>query len=195
MAKVEACKHGEQMTALMSLSLDGLLNKDGQYRLERHLASCSACQAEWASMQQVSAMLEQSSMVGPPLGFAIKVERQLEEKTKKRRRTFGGLAVLTSSLSLAGLTVGVIVLIVLGVLAWQWLSPLPSVQQGSSVLSQFASGMGLVGKGASFFLKDLLVRYGAPLVLLLAVGLVLLAGVWVWLFVKRPGSSHHNGYA
>jgi predicted anti-sigma-YlaC factor YlaD len=195
MAEMETCKHSEQMTALMSLSLDGLLNKDGQFRLERHLASCSVCQAEWKAMQQVSALFERSSMVGPPLGFALKVERRLEEKNKRRQRTFGGIAVLTSSLSLAGVTVGVVLLIVLGVLAWQWLGPLPSVQQGTSVLSQFASGMGLVGKGASFFLKDLLVRYGAPLVLLLAVGLVLLAGVWTWLFVKRPGNSHHNGYA
>jgi predicted anti-sigma-YlaC factor YlaD len=188
------CKHNEQMTALMSLSLDGLLNRDGQLRLERHLATCATCQADWNAMQQVSLLFEQSPMIGPPLGFAIKVERQLEEKTKKRRRTFGGIAVLTGSLSLAGITVGTVGLIVLAVVAWQWLSPLSSVQQGTNALSQFAASMGLMGKSASFFLKDLLLRYGAPLVVALALGLILLAGVWTWLVVKRPGNSHHNGY-
>jgi hypothetical protein len=57
-----------------------------------------------------------------------------------------------------------------------------------------ASGMGLVGKGASLFLKDLLLRYGPPLVFLLGASLAVLAGVWTWLFIRRPGNSHHNGY-
>jgi hypothetical protein len=61
-------------------------------------------------------------------------------------------------------------------------------------VSQIASGMGLVGKGASFFLGDLLLRYGPPLVILLAIGLAILAGIWLWLFIKRPGNSHRNGY-
>lgn len=195
MGEMVKCKHNEQMTALMSLSLDGLLNRDGQLRLERHLATCSSCQVDWEAMQQVSVLFEQSPMVGPPLGFAIRVERRLEEKTKKRRRTFGGIAVLTSSLSLAGMTIGAVLLIGLTVVAWQWLSPLSSVQQGTNAISQVATSMGLMGKGASFFLKDLLLRYGAPLAVVLAIGLVLLAGMWAWLVVKRPGNSHHNGYA
>lgn len=145
-------------------------------------------------MQQVSALFEQSPMVGPPLGFAIRVERKLEDKVQKRRWTFGGMAVLTSSLPLAGMTVAAMALIVFGLVAWQWYGSVSSVQLGASAAFQIASGMGMMGKGASLFLKDLLVRYGPPLVLLLAVGLTLLAGMWTWLFVKRPGSSRHNGY-
>lgn len=194
MSEMEACKHGEQSTVLMSLALDGLLNAEGQQRLERHLASCPTCQAEWEAMCQVSALFEQSPLVGPPLGFAIRVERRLAEKSKKRRRVFGGVALLTGSLSLAGVTVAAVALIILGVVAWPWLSGLPSVAQGTSAVSNVASSMALMGRGASLFLGDLLLRYGAPLVALLGVGLAVLAGVWAWLVVKRPGNSRHNGY-
>jgi hypothetical protein len=55
--------------------------------------------------------------------------------------------------------------------------------------------MSLVGKGASFFLGDLLLRVGAPAVILLGFGLMVLLAVWVWLFLKRPGSKQHNGFA
>jgi len=194
MGKGMECEHSEQMTMLMSLGLDGLLDADGKYRLQRHMTACRSCQLEWDAMRQVSSLFEQSPMVGPPLGFAIRVERRLDEKVKQRHRTFGGLAVLTSSLSLAGMTVAAVVLIVLGVVAWYWLGSVPAVHQGTSALSLVASGVGLMGKGASFFLKDLLVRYGLPLVLVLGLGLVLLMGMWTWIFVKRPGSSQRNGY-
>jgi predicted anti-sigma-YlaC factor YlaD len=194
MGEFVECVHSEQMTILMSSHLDGLLDADGQHRLQRHLAACPSCQLEWEAMQQVSALFEQSPMVGPPLGFAIRVERKLEDKVQKRRWTFGGMAVLTSSLPLAGMTVAAMALIVFGLVAWQWYGSVSSVQLGASAAFQIASGMGMMGKGASLFLKDLLVRYGPPLVLLLAVGLTLLAGMWTWLFVKRPGSSRHNGY-
>lgn len=200
--------HSEQVTALMSMALDGLLDAHEQRDLQQHLAGCAACMAEYEAMQQVSAWLGEAPMVGPPLGFATRVERRLDERARKQRRLFGGLAVVTSSLSLAGITVAAVALIVLGLLAWQGfgaspplrgtsadlLGAWPSMQQGTSVLAQVASGMGLVGKGATLFLWDLLQRYGPPLVLLLTVGLAFLVGIWVWLFVKRPGESHRNGY-
>jgi predicted anti-sigma-YlaC factor YlaD len=178
----------------MSLALDGPLEPADQQWFDRHLAGCAACQAEWQAIQQVSTLFEQSPMVGPPLGFAIRVERKLEAKTKKRRQSFGGLAVLTGSLSLAGVTLAAVAIIVLGVVAWQWLAPTPAVHQGTSAVTQLASGVGLMGKGANLFLKDLLVRYGPLLVALIGTGLAVLAGFWAWLVVKRPGSTRHNGY-
>jgi anti-sigma factor RsiW len=195
MSKLEGCEHSEQMTVWMSLALDGLLDAGDQQRLQTHLAGCAACRATWTAMQQVSTLFEQSPMIGPSLGFAVRVERRLAEKTKKRRQVFGGVAVLTSSLSLAAVTVTVLLVIVLGAVAWRWLDSLPAVQQRTSAVSQVASGMGLLGKGASFFLGDLLVRYGVPVVILLGIGLLVLAGLWMWLFIKRPGNVHHNGYS
>ncbi len=189
------CEHSEEMTALMSLTLDGLLEGSDQQRLDQHITSCSACRAEWEAMQQVSALFEASALVGPPLGFAVRVERRLAEKTKQRRQLFGGLAVLTSSLSLAGVTVAVVVMIVMGIFAWRWLDSTPAVQQGTHTVTEVASGVGLMGKAASSLLGDLLIRYGAPLVLLLGVSLMVLLAVWAWLFLKRPGSTRHNGFA
>jgi predicted anti-sigma-YlaC factor YlaD len=191
---LDGCEHNQQVSALMSLSLDGLLDAGDQRRLQQHLAVCPTCQAEWQAMQRVSALFEESSMVGPPLGFAIRVERRLGEKTKAQRRVFGGMAVFTSSLSLAGITVAALVTIVLGVLAWQWFGSLAAGQQGSGAVSQVASGVGLMGKGASLFLKDLLLRYGLPLVFLIGAGLAFLFGIWAWLFSKRPRNFHRNGY-
>ena len=188
------CNHSEQMTLLMSLALDGMLDHDGEHRLHHHLASCPSCQSEWETMQQVSRLFENEPMVGPPLGFAIRVERRLEARDRKMRRAFGGLAVLTSSLSLAWLTVSVAALLVLGVVVWYGLGSTPAFQQGTNAIAQVASGVALMGKGASFFLKDLLLRYGPPLVLVLGIGLALLSGLWAWLFVKRPGRSRRNEY-
>jgi len=193
MEEAMGCNQMEQMTELMSMALDKLLGGDDRQRLERHLATCSHCQEEWKSMQQVSLLFEQSPMVGPPLGFAVRVERRLNEKSKKRRRVFGGVAVLTSSLSLAGVTLAVVALIAFGVIAWRNAGPM-EVQQGTMAISKVASGMGLLGKGTSLFLMDILMRYGPPLVVLVLIGLVLLAGVWAWLFIKRPGNIHRNGY-
>jgi anti-sigma factor RsiW len=188
------CEQNEQISELMSMALDGLLDADGERTLQKHVAICATCQAEWQAMQQVSTLFQQSEMIGPPLGFAIRVDRRLAEKEKTRRRTFGGLALLTSSLSLAGVTVAAVMMIAAGLLVWNWLGAGPSLQQGAGAVSQVASGMGLVGKGATLFLKDLLLRYGPPLLVLLGIGLAFLAGIWAWLFSRRPGRSHHNGY-
>jgi anti-sigma factor RsiW len=187
------CEQREQMTELMSMALDSLLGDDDQRRLQHHLATCPHCQVEWEAMQQASTLFEQAPMVGPPLGFAVRVERRLNERSKKRRRVFGGVAVLTSSLSLAGVTAAVAALIIFGVIAWRNASPV-EMQQGTMAISQVASGMGLVGKAASLFLLDILMRYGPPLVVFVGIGLVLLTGVWAWLFIKRPGNIHRNGF-
>lgn len=195
MGKKETCNHSGEFSELMSLALDSLLGTADEQRLHDHLAACAACQAEWEAMQQVAALFEPAEMIGPPLGFAIRIERQLAEQSKKRRRTFGGLAVLTGSLSLAGVTITALALIIVGLLAWISPGSAPTVQQGSSAVSNIASGLGLMGKGAALFLKDLLLRYGPPLLLLVGVGLAFLAGVWTWLYLRRPGRSHHNGIA
>jgi anti-sigma factor RsiW len=187
-------RHDEEMTMLMSLALDEMLETEDRQRLEQHLQACPACRTEWEAMQAVSALLADSPMAGPPLGFAVRVERKLAEKDRKRRQTFGGLAVLTSSLSLAGLTAAVICLVVVAILAWQGIGPLSSLQEETSAVSQFATGMGLMGKGASLFLGDLLLRYGSLLVFALGFGIVVLGGLWIWLFLRRPRNRQHNGY-
>jgi anti-sigma factor RsiW len=187
-------RHDEEMSLLMSLALDDMLEDEDRQQLEQHVQACPACRAEWEAMQAVSALFDDSPMVGPPLGFAVRVERKLAEKDKKRRQTFGGLAVLTSSLSLAGLTVAAVCLIVVAILAWQGVGPLSTLQEETTAVSQVATGMGLVGKGASLFLGDLLLRYGSLLIFALGFGVVVLVGLWTWLFLRRPRNGQRNGY-
>ena len=187
-------EHDEQMTALMSLALDGLLDEQDHRRLEQHLDVCPGCRGEWEAMNEVSKLFESSPMVGPPLLPFGQAALHADGKTQRRRRIFGGMAVVTSGLSLAGLTVGALVLLVAAVVAWLSLGDLPSVQQGTSAALQVASGTGLLAKGASLFLGDLLARYAAPLILGLGFALVLLAGLWLWLWSRRPGNPNGNGY-
>lgn len=193
MEEMMECEQTKDMTLLMSLALDSLLDDEGRLRLDQHLQTCPACRAEWEAMQAVSALLAGSPLVGPPLGFAVRVERKLDAKERKRRQAFGGLAVLTSSLSLAGLTVAAVCLIALSILAWQGAGPLAPVQDGTSTVSQVASGIGLLGKGASLFLGDLLLRYGSLLVFALGFGIVVLGGLWTWLFLRRPRNGPAAG--
>jgi len=190
-----ACEQNERISEWMSLFLDGLLDADRERRMEQHLNACAACRAEWQAMQRIAVLFAESAIMGPPLGFAVRVERRLAERVRERRRLFGGTAVLTGSLSLAGVAVAAVGMVVLSVVAWQWIGSFPAMQQGSSAVSQIASGVGLMGKGASLFLKDLLLRYGVPVLLLAGVGLTVLAGLWAWMFCNRRDRSRHNGYA
>ncbi|MBN1136603.1 MAG: zf-HC2 domain-containing protein [Anaerolineae bacterium] len=195
MGEPVVCKDSERVSLLMSLALDGLLAATDQQVLAGHLAVCPACRAEWQAMQQVSDLFNGAEVVGPRLGFATRVERRLADKAKKRRRLFGGAAVLTGSLSLATVTAVVMALLVVGVVAWNWLDVLPDVKQGTDTASQIASGVNLMGKGVSLFLTDFLRAFGLPMVIGVGIALALLLVVWIWLFVKRPSGYHHNGYA
>jgi predicted anti-sigma-YlaC factor YlaD len=172
------CRDSERVSLLMSLALDGSLAAADQQVLQGHLAACPACRAEWKAMQQVSDLFKGAETVGPRLGFATRVERRLADRAKKRRRLFGGAAVLTGSLWLATVTVAVVVLVV-GIVALNWLDLLPGVKQG---------------KGLSLFLIDFLRAFGLPMAMGAGIALALLMAIWIR-FVKRPGGHHHNGYA
>jgi anti-sigma factor RsiW len=189
------CECDEQMGEWMSLALDGLLDAERWQRLEQHLAVCHGCAAQWAAMQRASILLAAAPMAGPPLGFAVQVERRLSRQDTRRRRWFGGVAVLTSSLSLAGLTVASVLLAVIGLLAWSQVGSQPAVQQGSSAVLRVASGLSVMGKVVSPFLGEVLLHYGLPLVGVVATGLTLLIGLWAWLFWRHSRRSQRNGYA
>lgn len=193
--KEPVCVHAEQMTAWMSLALDDLLEVDDAKKLQDHLAACSVCRSTWQAMQQISALFETSPMVDPPVGFASRVERRLAQREWARKgtqRELGKVPLLAGSLSLGLITLTVLLILTLGVVAWHWLGTLPAVQQRTDLIAQVASGVGLLGKGLSFFLGELL-TYVAPFAFLLTVGLAVLVGVWVWIFSKSPKDIRRNG--
>lgn len=178
---------------LMSMALDGLLDDDSEGQLRQHLDACSTCHAEWTAMQQVSTWLEGSDLTGPPLGFALRVERRLEEKARNRRRALRGLAVLTGSLSLAGVALATAAALVLVLVIWLWPGSQSVVQEGGSLVSSLASRIVVTGRGMLLCLKELFLHYGIPLLLVSGSGLTVLSVVWAWLFTRRRGRTVVNG--
>ncbi len=94
-----------QLSQLMSLSLDDALDGAQTSLLRSHLAECSACQVEWAAMQQVSHLLSSAPMIAPPPGFTLRVTQRLDSRETKRRELFGGMALVMGSLSLTSLLI------------------------------------------------------------------------------------------
>ncbi len=192
MRELKKCAH-DDLSEMMSMALDGLLDPNSLQEVEEHVATCPTCGQKWQSMQRASRLLAASEMPGPPLGFSTRVERELAAGATHRRRVFRGLALLTGSLSMAAMTMAVSVVVGLGIAGWRWLSTQPVVQQESGVISQLISGLGLLGRTASLFLGDLLVHYGVPVALVLGLTLSLLASLWGWLLSRQK--THRNGYA
>jgi predicted anti-sigma-YlaC factor YlaD len=60
--------------------LDGELGLDRSARVERHLASCRACQAELARLQAVAAALETWPLVMEPAQFTAQVMARLRPR-------------------------------------------------------------------------------------------------------------------
>ncbi len=193
--KEPVCVHAEQMTAWMSLALDDLLEVEDAKRLQDHLAVCSVCRSTWQAMQQVSALFETAPLVDPPVSFASRVERRLAYRARAKKgaqRELGKVPLLAGSLSLAVITLSVVVILTLGVVVWHWRDTLPAVQQGTEFIVQVASGVGLLGKGLSLFLGELL-TYVAPFAFLLTVGLAVLIALWGWFLLKEPRDIRRNG--
>jgi len=189
------CQDRERIGSWLSLSLDGRLPSDHEAELEQHLAACPACWEEAAAVRRVSSLLGQMPIVGPAHGFSLRVERRLAERSTRRRQALRGVALLTSSLSIVGVGAAAILVLGLGLAALLWLGTQPAGQQAGVSISQIASGLGLMGKGASLFLKDILLRYGLPIVLVVGGGLAVMGGAWAWLVSRKSGSPHRNGYA
>jgi anti-sigma factor RsiW len=59
----------------MSLRLDGLLDPAAQARLDHHLDSCTACQAQWAALQTADRSLRLAARrpLAPPSDFTARV--------------------------------------------------------------------------------------------------------------------------
>jgi len=95
------------MEALMSLTLDELIEAEQRSCLDAHLAACEHCAATWAAMQSASALLWSSPMLAPPAGFVEHVIEGLERRERARRRWVRGVviggAVLVSLFSVAAI--------------------------------------------------------------------------------------------
>ncbi len=187
-----ACYQGDQISHWMSLALDGALDTPEEQHLHAHLAGCPACRAEWAAMQAVSTLLAAEPLVPPPWGFSARVDQRISRQMVRPRRVFGGLAVITGSLS--AVAAGLVLLAGVLWLLWSRLGAPSQVETAVDSGSQVASGIGLVAKSASLLLVDLLMRYGLPVAAVAALVIGVSVAVSVCLTLKRPRAAK-NGWA
>lgn len=63
---------------ILSPYLDGFLEPEEQRKVERHLESCPACQAQYADLRHTVELLRELPEVTPPAGFRKQLREQLE---------------------------------------------------------------------------------------------------------------------
>lgn len=89
----------QEVTELMSLELDDLLEDADRHRLYNHLAECPECQRTWAAMQRLSRLLTVAPMATPSPDFADRVMQRIAQR-QARRQLVAGYLVLAAGLLL-----------------------------------------------------------------------------------------------
>jgi anti-sigma factor RsiW len=170
---------------LMSLALDGMLSAEEERRLDQHLQACPACQSSWNRWQRVSHFLTVEPFVGPPQGFALRLDHALQRDERRQEH-------ILASLLLAGGTATVLALIVLGAALttglWMAISPLERVQ--------LVETMGFAGQFMALVFQNLVaIRNGIaamipdPLIMLvICLALITASAVWVRLVFFGNGA-------
>lgn len=87
-------------TLAMSMALDGMLVPAEEAMFQGHLQACGECRARWDSWQRISRALLSEPFVGPPLGFAQRVDARIERQQQQRHQLLGGLVVLGGTVSI-----------------------------------------------------------------------------------------------
>jgi predicted anti-sigma-YlaC factor YlaD len=99
----------DQYVEWMSLAQDGMLNSTQTRLLHGHLSVCSPCQTTWEAMTFVSQMFHSAPMVAPPPEFAQRVQKTLEYRQERRRRTVIGLLLGLGAFAMLALTLPALV--------------------------------------------------------------------------------------
>lgn len=79
----------EELEALMSLALDGLLEEEEALRLDVLLAADAGVAAEWQSWQSLDAALRRAPVVEPSSAFLAGVEHKIAQWERRRRLRTG----------------------------------------------------------------------------------------------------------
>jgi predicted anti-sigma-YlaC factor YlaD len=154
----------EQASEMMSARLDGRLDSTEIALLEKHLAGCSACQAEWRRLQALDGLLASASMVRAPAPLRVLVLARLSRRDQARRAIVGGtaLALATAALALLALAPAL-----LGLLDATGIAP-ALVSGGPATVVQLMAMVGTMGHAMLVSAEKLAV----PLAVLSLCGLV-----------------------
>ena len=100
----------EQAGEMMSARLDGRLDSAESALLEDHLVACSACQAEWHSLQALDRVLASAPTVRAPARLRVQVMARLSRREQARRAIIGGIALALGTVALALLALAPVLL-------------------------------------------------------------------------------------
>lgn len=181
-------EHAE-ITAMMSLALDGMLSAAERRTLEEHLGSCSTCSAEWGRWRQVDALFSSEPAAAPPAEFSARVMAGVQAQVKRRRR-------LTLSAWLVGgsLYVWAMAALALGLAGLLWvLSDPPVAAVLARVLTQTLSAVGLLAKALRLGLAGIMRQEVVALVMSYACIVAATLAMWVRL-ARRRGTQEPEEY-
>ncbi len=87
----------------MQAVLDGAIAPADRRALEAHLATCTYCQATWASLNAVHRLFKAETMAAPRPGFSQRFQARLAQRRSRPRVVWGALglglaAVIASAL-------------------------------------------------------------------------------------------------
>lgn len=175
------CKQASQM---MSARLDGRLESSEVALLEDHVSTCSACQAEWHSLQELDLLLASAPMAQAPVRVRVQVMARLARGEQARRTIIGGTALTLGTVALALLALAPTLL---GLLGATGIVP-ALVSGGPETVVQLLAFLGTMSRT----LLVLLETVAAPAVFLSLCGLAMvlvLNGVWIGA-VRRLRAVH-----
>jgi len=174
----------EQAGEMMSARLDGRLDSTEIALLEDHLVACSACQAEWHSLQALDRVLASAPTVRAPAHLRVQVMARLSRREQARRAIIGGTALALGTVALALLAVAPVLL---GLFDATGIAP-ALVSGGPETIVQLLALLGAVSRT----LLVLANKFAVPLAFLGLCSLVTalaLNGLWVGT-VRRLHAAH-----
>lgn len=174
----------EQAGEMMSARLDGRLDSTEIALLEDHLVACSACQAEWHSLQALDRALASAPTVRAPAHLRVQVMARLSRREQARRAIIGGTALALGTVALALLAVAPVLL---GLFDATGIAP-ALVSGGPETIVQLLALLGAVSRT----LLVLANKFAVPLAFLGLCSLVTalaLNGLWVGT-VRRLHAAH-----
>src|SRR5690242_1263355 len=91
----------------MNAMLDGAIAPADRRALEAHLATCSSCQAAWASLSRVHRLFKAAPLSAPRPGFNGRFQARLAQRRSQPRAIWGALALGLGAVAVSALVVPV----------------------------------------------------------------------------------------
>lgn len=183
----------EQASELMSLRLDAVPH-DADL-LDRHLAQCPACRAQWSRLQAVTRLFAQPPVLLPPADFTLRVMARIEARSayaySPGRTIIGWLIVLLSVAVFGALLLGPTLLEVwAGLSTGAWAATLASLRETLLHLVEFSQALlATLGTVATRLVTAI------PLPLLVGYALLTLTLVAAWVIVVGSLQLRHSEQA